>query len=184
MTLQKEDWIYAGRTLMAAKGVEAVKVEILARQLEVSKGSFYWHFKNRRELLEAILQDWENETLWLIQQSQTAATSKERLVKLFALVEEICKPPDPEAAIFLWANRDIAVQERVRILETKRVGYLTELLQDYGFSEKEASHKAEVAYFALMGFTDRLARDKGFDSSMKEFNDFLLSLLLSPINYQ
>ena len=105
-------------------------------------------------------------------------------MKLFALVEQIYQRPDPEPAIFTWASQDAAIQKRVHLLETKRVGYLAELLQDYGFSQVEAMHKAEVAYFALMGFTDRLERDRKFDLSMKEFNNFLLSLLLSPINYQ
>jgi AcrR family transcriptional regulator len=185
LVLQKKDWIDAGWSLMATKGVAAVKVEVLARQLDVSKGSFYWHFKNRKELLEAILQRWENETLWFIEESQKAATPKDKLIKLFSLVEEMCDrhTPDPEAAIFLWANHDRAVLERVRILETKRVGYLTQLLQDYGFDETEARQKAEVGYFALIGFWERSERDSQFDLSMKQFNHFLLALLLSPVNY-
>lgn len=181
MTLKKEDWIEAGWLLMATKGVEAVKVEVLARQLEVSKGSFYWHFLNRNELLEAILQRWEEQTKWLIKQSQLAATPKERLLKLFALVEEICQQPDPEAAIFLWAKKVPQVQQRVHELETQRVEYLTELLTDYGFESIEARQRAEVAYFALMGFGDRQERDRKFDLSLGEFSKFLLSLLLSPL---
>lgn len=181
MALQKQDWIDAGWLLMATKGLSAVKVEALARELKVSKGSFYWHFKNRRELLEAILQRWESETMWLIQESQTEATPKQKLLKLFTLVEELCQQPDPEPAIFMWASQDATVRERVRSLENKRVGYLAELLQDYGLNQREARHKAEVAYFALMGFADRAGRDNKFDLQMKDFNQFLLSLLLSPL---
>ena len=181
LALTKADWIDAGWVLMANKGVAAVKVEVLARQLEVSKGSFYWHFKNRQELLEGILQRWENETLRLIQESQTAATPKERLIKLFTLAEEMCNQPDPETAIFIWANQEPTVQERVRIVETKRVNYLNQLLQEYGFDEIEARHKAEIGYFAFMGFWERTERDKKFDLSMKVFGDFLIDLLLSPV---
>ncbi|BAU64098.1 transcriptional regulator [Stanieria sp. NIES-3757] len=166
---------------MAAKGVEAVKVEVLARQLEVSKGSFYWHFKNRDELLEAILQRWEEQTEWLIEQSQLAATPKERLFKLFALAEEICQQPDPEPAIFLWAKKVPAVQKRVHALENKRVNYLAELLTDYGFETTEARQRAEVAYLALMGFADRQERDSNFEGNLGEFSQFLLFLLLSPL---
>ncbi|MBE9043957.1 TetR/AcrR family transcriptional regulator [Pleurocapsales cyanobacterium LEGE 10410] len=181
MALQKADWIDAGWLIMAAQGVAAVKVEVLARQLKVSKGSFYWHFKNRQQLLEAILQRWENETMWLIEESQKAATPKERLIKLLSLAEEMCGLPDPEPAIFIWANQEPEIQERVRTVESKRVGYLTRLLQEYGFEETEARHKAEVGYFALMGFFDRFERDKKFDLNIKEFNYFLLNLLLSPV---
>lgn len=181
MTLNRENWIDAGWSLLAAKGVQAVKVEVLARKLKVSKGSFYWHFKNRQELLEAILQRWEDETMKVIQRSPTLAdTPKERLFKLFALIEELCEKPDPETAIFQWANQDEAVQQRVHALETKRVKYLSQLFQDCGFDETEARHRAEVAYFALMGFADRRERDSKFELKMGEFNNFLLSLLLSP----
>ena len=166
---------------MANKGLAGVKVEVLARQLKVSKGSFYWHFKNRQEILEAILQRWENETMWLIEESQKAGTSKESLVKLFTLTKEICNLPDPEPAIVLWANQDSKVQNRVRIVENKRVDYVAKLLQKYGFDETESRHRAEVAYFSLLGFLERKDRDRQFNLSMKEFNDFLLTLLLSPL---
>ena len=124
---------------------------------------------------------WENETLWLIEESQKEPTPKEQIVKLFTLAEELSNQPDPETAIFIWANQEPAVQERVRILETRRVDFLNQLFQDYGFDEVEARHKAEIGYFAFMGFWERTERDKEFDLSMKEFGDFLISLLLSPV---
>ena len=173
--------LHAGWILMANQGVAAVKVEVLARQLKVSKGSFYWHFKNRQELLEDILQRWENETLWLIEESQKESTPEKQLVRMFVLAEELCNQPDPETAIFIWANQNPEVQKRVRIIETKRVEYLKQLLQNYGFGEAEARHKAEIGYFAFMGFWERKERDKEFDLSMKEFGNFLINLLLSPI---
>jgi AcrR family transcriptional regulator len=184
LTLTKEDWINTGWVLMANQGVAAVKIEVLARQLQVSKGSFYWHFKNRRELLEGILQRWENETLWLIEQSQKEPTPEKQLIKMFALGEELCNQPDPETAIFIWANQEPAIQQRVRIVETKRVNYLNQLLQDYGFEPAEARHKAEIGYFAFMGFWERTERDKEFDLSMKEFGNFLINLLLSPVKHR
>lgn len=166
---------------MAYQGVAAVKVEVLARQLKVSKGSFYWHFKNRQELLEEILQRWENDTLWLIEESQKEPTSEKQLIKMFVLGEELCNLPDPEMAIFIWANQEPAVQKRVRDVELKRVNYLNQVLQDYGFNKAEARHKAEIGYFAFMGFWERTERDKEFNLSMKEFGDFLIDLLLSPV---
>lgn len=177
MSLTKQDWINAGWHLMTAKGVEGVKVEVLARQLEVSKGSFYWHFKNRNELLEAILKRWEEQTMFLIEESQKTKNPQERLAKLFALVSEICQKPDPEPAIFLWANKNPQVQQRVHALENKRVDYLSKLFEDYGFDAIAAKQRAEVAYMAMMGFADRQGRDSKFDLEMGEFNRFLLSIL-------
>ena len=181
VALTKEDWVNAGWLLMTSKGVEGVKVEVLARQLEVSKGSFYWHFKNRNELLEAILQRWEERTMFLIQESQKTTNPKERLVKLFTLISQVCQEPDPEPAIFLWANKDPQVKQRVHHLENKRVDYLSKLFEDYGFDAIAARNRAEVAYLAIMGFADRRGRDGEFDLEMSEFNNFLLSLLTSSI---
>ena len=181
VALTKEDWVNAGWLLMTSKGVEGVKVEVLARQLEVSKGSFYWHFKNRNELLEAILQRWEEQTMFLIQESQKTTNPKERLVKLFTLISQVCQEPDPEPAIFLWANKDPRIKQRVHHLENKRVDYLSKLFEDYGFDAIAARNRAEVAYLAIMGFADRRGRDGEFDLEMSEFNNFLLSLLTSSI---
>ena len=181
VALTKEDWVNEGWLLMTSKGVEGVKVEVLARQLDVSKGSFYWHFKNRNELLEAILQRWEERTMFLIQESQKTTNPKERLVKLFTLISQVCQEPDPEPAIFLWANKDPQVKQRVHALENKRVDYLSKLFEDYGFDAIAARNRAEVAYLAIMGFADRRGRDGEFDLEMSEFNNFLLSLLTSSI---
>ena len=183
MALTKEDWINAGWLLMTSKGVEGVKVEVLARQLEVSKGSFYWHFKNRHELLEAILQRWEEQTMFLIQGSQKTTNPKERLVNLFTLISQVCQEPDPEPAIFLWANKNPQVKKRVHDLENKRVDYLSELFEDYGFDAIAAKQRAEVAYMAMMGFADRQGRDSQLDLEMEEFNQFLLTLLTLNIKH-
>src|SRR5215472_12218561 len=59
--LEKKDWMRAARLALLEGGPNAVRVETLARKLHVSKGSFYWHFKNREALLEALLREWEEE---------------------------------------------------------------------------------------------------------------------------
>jgi len=59
--LTREDWLKAARIALLHGGVEAVRVEKLARTLGVTKGSFYWHFSNREEILEALLLEWEGQ---------------------------------------------------------------------------------------------------------------------------
>lgn len=61
-SLGREAWIAAGLAALSSGGVEAVRVEVLARALHVTKGSFYWHFADRRELLDAIVAHWETTT--------------------------------------------------------------------------------------------------------------------------
>ena len=61
--LSRNDWLKAARMALLTGGVEAVRVEKLARNLRVTKGSFYWHFKDREELLDLLLREWEEELL-------------------------------------------------------------------------------------------------------------------------
>src|SRR5215469_18919617 len=61
--LQPSDWIRAGMARLGTDGIESVRVEVLSRDLRVSKGSFYWHFHDREELLDKILSHWEAEEL-------------------------------------------------------------------------------------------------------------------------
>ena len=61
-TRDRNDWLRAARRALLHRGPEGVRVEPLAAILGVTKGSFYWHFTNRRELLEALLREWEEET--------------------------------------------------------------------------------------------------------------------------
>src|ERR1700739_4772478 len=59
--LQRADWIRAAFARLALDGIDAVRVEVLARDLHVSKGSFYWHFRDRDELAGAMLEQWDED---------------------------------------------------------------------------------------------------------------------------
>ncbi len=59
--LQPNHWIQAGIARLASDGIESVRIELLARDLRVSKGSFYWHFRDREDLLGKILAHWETD---------------------------------------------------------------------------------------------------------------------------
>src|SRR2546426_270248 len=76
--LSAGDWARAALEVLARGGIEAVAVEPLARRLKVTKGSFYWHFRSRAELLEAALHEWE-----------TSATRE-----VIALMEAVAGPPE------------------------------------------------------------------------------------------
>src|SRR5262245_22550147 len=109
--LSAKDWIAEALQLLITKGIDAVRVEVLARRLGVTKGSFYWPFRERAELLGAILATW--------QQRQTQATI-ERLEKAnlspAGRIRELLDLPthakgtvatvSTELAIRAWAWRD------------------------------------------------------------------------------
>ena len=123
-------WIEQGLSALAAGGPDAVRIESLAQALGVSKGGFYWHFKDRQALLEEMLDAWErtwvDEVIEAVEAEDQDARS--RLRRLFALAAasggELLKI---ELAIRNWARREEAVAERLRQVDNRRMDYMRSL---------------------------------------------------------
>ena len=123
-------WIEEGLRALAAGGPDAVRIEPLAQALGVSKGGFYWHFKDRQSLLEEMLDAWErtwvDEVIEAVEAEDKDARS--RLRRLFALAGasggELLKI---ELAIRNWAWREEAVAERLRQVDNRRMNYMRSL---------------------------------------------------------
>jgi AcrR family transcriptional regulator len=175
--LGKQDWIKAGLAVLAESGVEAVRVEPLAKRMSVTKGSFYWHFKNRNELLDAILAEWvQIDTNSIIERvNQIEADAKTKLLQLFelAIADDGLTPGladgSLENAIRAWATNDPKVAVILAQVDRQRLNYTQNLFLEMGFSEVEALVRARLAYYSLVGeFTigvqpnlgDRLAEMK------------------------
>ena len=57
--LGRQDWILAAVQALEENGVDGIKIVVIAQQLNVTSGSFYWHFKGLRQLQNAVLNHWE-----------------------------------------------------------------------------------------------------------------------------
>jgi AcrR family transcriptional regulator len=178
-SLTHEDWIQAGRKALEDGGVEAVRIEVLARELKVSKGSFYWHFKNRRALLEALLERWERVTDWLIEQSSKKKTPQQRFAKLFQLIQDLLSQGErsPDPAIFRWSQQDEAVAKRVAKVEAKRLEFLQTLFRDAGFESTEAARRAEVSYLIFCGYLERTSRQVSTTSKLDDLTQVMTKQL-------
>ncbi|MCZ7642308.1 MAG: TetR/AcrR family transcriptional regulator [Pseudorhodoplanes sp.] len=95
--LEAADWIEAAQDALATGGVEAVRVEPLAKALAVTKGSFYWHFADRRALLDAVLDTWAQGRIAAIRQQ--VATGREPEATLRHLAELLYPPRQPARAV-------------------------------------------------------------------------------------
>jgi AcrR family transcriptional regulator len=161
--LSQEDWLQAARLALLKGGVDAVRVERLSRDLHVTKGSFYWHFRDRGELLDLLLREWEEELLHDIiprlqgQRGREALRLLRRLlVRRVPLGERGLLPSD--AAVFAWAAVSPEVARRVNRAEEKRIEALKTVLQN--------SRLAEVLYLVWLGF---VARGQRAPSTRKRF---------------
>ena len=152
MDLQRNDWLRAARLALLRGGVEAVRVEKLARDLHVTKGSFYWHFQDREELLEILLREWEEELLNDIVPRLKGRRGHEALqlllqllVKRLPLGEQGMLPSD--AAMYTWAAVSPEVARRVNRAEKKRIELLKRVIGD--------SELVDLLYLAWLGFVAR-----------------------------
>lgn len=186
MALTRTDWIIGAGQLMAEKDIAAVKVEPLAKILGVSKGSFYWHFENRNALLKALLDYWEHETQWLIDESQKADAARERLLRLFTLIGEMAEQGNGysiDSAIFRWAAQDNDVAEVVHRVETQRIAYIQALLEEAGVPLEIAIQRAELMYLSFLGYTERAGRMSSYRSAQvfERFGRLLIHILLEDL---
>jgi AcrR family transcriptional regulator len=169
--LNRGDWLKAARMALLKGGVEAVRVEKLARNLHVTKGSFYWHFQDREELLEILLREWEGELLKDIiprlkgRRGPKALRLLLRLmVKRAPLSEEGILPSD--AAVFTWASMSPDVARRVHRAERKRIELLTRIIGD--------PERTEIVYLVWLGF---VARGQRAPTSRKVFPQIVRAML-------
>lgn len=179
LKLNRENWVRAGGIFLSNKDISSLKVEVLAKELNVSKGSFYWHFKNRADLLAAILKYWQEVTDWLIIEASKEPNAKKRFVKLFILIDEAGAKNSPEQAIFLWTKQDKEVAKIVKEVEQKRINFLTKIFMDYGFKTDIAKARAETSYLAFLGYLSRAHRDVNYKQDFSSFSQELIDLLFT-----
>lgn len=149
--LDRDAWIAAGLAMLADGGVDAVRVERLAAVLKVTKGSFYWHFRDRAALLSALVEAWQAEATgdiiaWVEARGGNAAA---RLTSLMSFV--VRSDGRLDMAVRDWSGRDPAVLEAQVAVDARRLAYVQALFRELGFGEAEAGARARFAYQALIG---------------------------------
>ena len=151
-SLSASDWARAALEVLAQLGIEAVAVEPLARRLKVTKGSFYWHFRSRADLLKAALREWETSaTREVITLMETVMDPRERLHRLFR--EAMPGPPRRRAielAVSDAASHPIVAPALRRVVQ-QRIAYLGECYQRLGFTAQAARQRAVLTYSAYVG---------------------------------
>ena len=150
----RDDWIRAGTTALAAGGLAAVRVEVLARRLGVTKGSFYWHFETRAALIRAMLEAWEErQTLAIIDEVERGGgDATTRLTALSRLTDaDSDTDHDIEMALREAARRDADVAAFVQRVDDRRMAYLRELYADLGYGPIDAEARSLLSYSLLVG---------------------------------
>jgi AcrR family transcriptional regulator len=149
--LRPEDWIRAALDAIAENGISGVAVETLSIRVGASKGSFYWHFSNRRALIEAAMQVWEEtRTNATLRELQVIDNPRERLQKLLASTFRSPAAARLELALALDSSHPL-VGPIVRRVTSRRLAFLTDAFCDLGFGKPGARRRAVAVYSLQLG---------------------------------
>ncbi len=146
-------WIEAAARALAAGGPDAVRVEALAKQLGVSKGGFYWHFDDRRALIEETLDGWEQGVTEDVIATVEGGPDdpRDKLRRLFQLAPSARELFAVELALRDLSRRDRDVAKRLRRVDRRRLDYLRSLFAQFCAGEDEAEARAMLAYSLFVG---------------------------------
>lgn len=152
--VSRERWLEVARTTLIREGIDAVKVNYLAKKLGVTRGGFYWRFKNPAELYDALLDDWRrSNTTPLVGALCGPGDPAERLHTAFQLwIDEKEFNPDYDTAVRAWSLVSRKVAKAVHEADDRRIEALKRLFVDAGYEEQEAFIRARITYFHQVGY--------------------------------
>ena len=150
-TLTAADWAEAALQLIAEAGLGALTVDTLAARLGVTKGSFYWHFKGRSELLAAALGRWEQRaTAEAITGLSAITDARQRLSLMLNTATQAPRSRSLYAAL-AEAAEDPIVRRVLNRVASARIEYLEICYRELGLAQAQAKAKAVFAYAAYRG---------------------------------
>jgi AcrR family transcriptional regulator len=177
----RSSWIDGGLRALAAGGPDAVRIELLARELGVTRGGFYWHFDHRHALLEEMLDTWErvgvDEVIERVENDGEDKDARAKLRRLFAIGASSDEVLRIELAIRDWARRDQAVAERLRRIDNRRMDYMRSLFSAFCPDEGEVEARCMLAFSVWIG-NHLIAADHG-RRSREDVLDLALRRLLA-----
>lgn len=155
-------WLEAGYELLLEGGVDAIRILTLAQRLQLARTSFYWFFKDRDELLNALLVRWreKNTGHWVARTEAYAETIGEAVLNVFdCWFDDTLFDSRHEAAIRNWAQQSPAVAQELAEADALRISALTAMYVRHGYDAHEADVRARTVYLTQLGYVSMHTRE-------------------------
>ena len=150
-----QDWVAAGLETLAEGGIDGVRVEVVAQRLGVTKGGFYRRYRDRRALLDAMLETWIAGRMDAIERQTRLGdeTADRRIRGLIRLFDERMNPQglSIELAVRQWARSDAAAAAAVAKVDAVRLERVAALYEQLGFAKGEAEARGVILYAFVFG---------------------------------
>ena len=152
--LSRFDWLECALEIFVNEGIDAVRITRLSEALAVTRGSFYWHFKDRQDLVATLVSFWaEKNTPGLIRAIETAKDLEQGILGFFETTIDIEQfDARLDLAIREWARRETSIRKKLDREDSRRIDALSEFYKRCGFRKKEALIRARVLYYSQIGF--------------------------------
>jgi len=155
--LDRDAWVLAATDVLADEGIAGLRVEVLAKRLKVTKGSFYWHFQDRRDLLMAVLEVWKDGRIRDIVK-QTRAQPGRELEQIYHVIDVYSASRSRrgamiELAVRDWARRDADAAAIVAEVDDIRLRCARDLFLACGVPMEEASSRCMLLYAYVFGIS-------------------------------
>lgn len=177
--LTKQDWLRAGFVSLVENGPSGLKAEPLARRLNTTKGSFYWHFRDVSQFHAAMMTFWQQGAFADIVAFLEREPSVPKRLRLLGQIATGAawagyQGAPIEPAIRAWSRSDAKVAQVVLQIDQQRLSYLTTMLDEIGITNPEF---ARLIYAGLIGLEDLSSRDgQEHAEPMGTLIDLILSL--------
>lgn len=151
----QEGWLETAYDSLLESGVDSVKILPLAKKLNLSRTSFYWFFKDREELLSALVSRWRDKnTGGIVKQSEAyAETLAEAMLNVFdCWLDQRLFDSKFEFAVRSWALQSAEVQAEVLKADQARVLAIADMFKRFGLTENSADVRARTTYLVQIGY--------------------------------
>lgn len=180
--LDRNDWIQAAIEILAENGVQGVRVEVLAKDFGVTKGSFYWHFKDRQDLFDAVLETWRDGRIRDIDKQSVAVPGGEHeqllhLIDIYSATRNR-RGISIELAVREWARRDPRAAAIVEEVDHWRLERTRQLFVALGVADEEAKSRSLLLYAYVFG--QSLMACEHYDPRLADFRRRIAELIVTP----
>jgi len=143
--VSKEQWLAKALEALESSGIEAVKIDRLAKGLGISRSGFYWHFKNRQDLLEHLLDYWVRRYTGILTDNPDAAKldPKKRLLTTMEMIRDKHLTKF-DLAMTSWAKSDSKIRKVVNKVVKMRLNYLRTIFSEIGFEGDELEMRTRL----------------------------------------
>ncbi len=173
----REEWLGLAARVLVERGVSHVKVLALSGELGVSRSSFYWYFRSRRDLLDQLLLRWErqNTRAVLDHAARPAGNICRGVMNLFeCFIDPARFDPRLDFAVREWARRSPQVRARLDAADEARVTAIRDLFLRHGYAPTEAFVRARIIYFMQIGYY-ALVENEPFETRFSLLKPYLVS---------